>query len=102
LAKLIYEPSAAKTTQEILIKIYKSLKVCNMRLALSFQYVLGFLPLAACILSPLPPGYEKPTSKWAFLSYKNPSLAVLPGHFNRSVFVPFTDSQVSDPSIAKE
>lgn len=73
-----------------------------MRLALSFQYVSGFLPLAACILSPLPPAYEKTAAQWAFLSYKNPSLAVLPGHFNRSVFVPFTDSEVSDPSIAKE
>jgi gluconolactonase len=73
-----------------------------MRLSRYFQYLSGFLPLAACILSPLPPAYEKAAAKWAYLSYKNPSLAVLPGHFNRSVFVPFTDSEVSDPSVAQE
>ncbi|WZH48579.1 Calcium-dependent phosphotriesterase [Fusarium acuminatum] len=73
-----------------------------MRLSLSFQYLSGFLPFAACILSPLPSAYEKAAAKWAYLSYKNPSLAVLPGHFNRSVFVPFTDSEVSDSSVAKD
>lgn len=73
-----------------------------MRLVLSLQYVSGFLQLATCILSPLPPDYKNAAAQWAFLSYKNPSLAVLPGHFNRSVFVPFTDSEVSDPSLAKE
>lgn len=73
-----------------------------MRFALYFQYFSGLLPLAACILTPLPSAYEKAAAEWAYLSYKNPSLAVLPGHFNRSVFVPFTDSDVSDSSVAKE
>ncbi|KAL6918616.1 hypothetical protein FSST1_010111 [Fusarium sambucinum] len=73
-----------------------------MRLGLSLHYLSGFLPLAASILSPLPLDYENTTAKWAYLSYENPSLAVLPGHFNRSVFVPFTDSQTSDASVAQE
>lgn len=73
-----------------------------MRLVRSFQYLSGFLPLTTCILSPLPSAYEKAAAKWAYLSYQNPSLAVLPGHFNRSVFVPFTNSEVSDASVAKE
>ncbi|KAF4445803.1 calcium-dependent phosphotriesterase [Fusarium austroafricanum] len=64
--------------------------------------LLGFVPLAATLLSSLPLEYQNTTAKWAYLSYGNPSMAVIPGHFNRSVFVPLTDTEASDPKVAKD
>ncbi|THC94691.1 hypothetical protein EYZ11_005836 [Aspergillus tanneri] len=59
--------------------------------------VLGVLQLATALLSPLPLEFRNTPAQWAYLSYDNPSFAVIPGHFNRSAFVSQTDSVTSDP-----
>ncbi|KAA8650885.1 SMP-30/gluconolactonase/LRE family protein [Aspergillus tanneri] len=63
--------------------------------------VLGVLQLATALLSPLPLEFRNTPAQWAYLSYDNPSFAVIPGHFNRSAFVSQTDSVTSDPEVTK-
>lgn len=38
-------------------------------------------------------------SQWAWVSYQSPSVAVLPGSFNRTIFEAPLDTKASDESI---
>ncbi|KAF5019793.1 hypothetical protein F66182_8162 [Fusarium sp. NRRL 66182] len=73
-----------------------------MRSDLSFLGLCSLGKSVASLLSPLPLEFQNASAQWAYLSYENPTLAVLPSPFNRSVFSPLTDSQVSDTAIAKD
>ncbi|OGM47435.1 hypothetical protein ABOM_002642 [Aspergillus bombycis] len=72
---------------------------CSSKL-LSISLV-GFLPLATALLTPLPLEFQNTTAQWAYLSYENPSFAVMAGEFNRSAFVAQTKSETSDPEVTK-
>lgn len=50
-------------------------------------------------LSTLPDGFN--SSQWAFVNYADPSVAVLSGSFNRSVFDAPFESTTSDESLAE-
>ncbi|KAF2193954.1 calcium-dependent phosphotriesterase [Zopfia rhizophila CBS 207.26] len=51
-------------------------------------------------LKELPAEFAEGPATWAWVSYDSPSVAVLPGSFNRSVFDAPHESNVSDPVIA--
>lgn len=53
---------------------------------------------AAAQLQDLPSGYNE--SQWALVTNENPLLAVLPGHFNRTVFDAPSEANVTDSRIA--
>lgn len=53
---------------------------------------------AAAQLQDLPSGYNE--SQWALVTNENPLLAVLPGHFNRTVFDAPSEANVTDNRIA--
>lgn len=73
------------------------------------QGYMGFLTKIACFLAsstlvygywgPLPDGFN--TSQWAFISYSDASVAVLPGSFNRSVFEAAFESNTSDSTLTE-
>jgi gluconolactonase len=56
---------------------------------------------ASQYLRGLPAEFQTNTSKWAWVSYDSPSVAVLPGSFNRSVFDAPHESKVSDDGVAQ-
>ncbi|KAF3012868.1 hypothetical protein E8E14_011196 [Neopestalotiopsis sp. 37M] len=67
-----------------------------------FMLALALQPgtiVAQQYLSDIPSGFN--ASQWAFISYLDPSAAVLPGSFNRSVFDASFESEVSDSSLAQ-
>jgi len=56
--------------------------------------------LASDYLRPLPSAFKPQNeSKWAWISYESPSVAVLPGSFNRSVFEAPYVAMVSDGNV---
>lgn len=52
-------------------------------------------------LMDLPEGFDSAPSKWAFYSYEDPSVAVLPGSFNRSIFDAPWASETSDNGLTQ-
>ncbi|KAF9729402.1 hypothetical protein PMIN02_002874 [Paraphaeosphaeria minitans] len=68
--------------------------------------LLSTLATSACVtasyLSTLPPVFQNSSSTWAWVSYSNPSVAVLPEPFNRSSLDAPLEGEISDVSIAKE
>ncbi|EKG17718.1 Six-bladed beta-propeller TolB-like protein [Macrophomina phaseolina MS6] len=72
---------------------------------------MGLLPFLATLavgrafaapgfLMALPEEFHGSKSSWAWLSYNNPDFAVLPGHFNRTIFDSPTATNVTDPGLA--
>ncbi len=60
---------------------------------------LGILPaLALSQLDSIPEGFD--TARWAWYSNQDPLLAVIPGHFNRTVFEAPSAADVSDSELA--
>lgn len=73
-----------------------------MRNVLLFPAVLfGKSLFASKYLHELPSEFQTNMSKWAWVSYESPSVAVLPGLFNRSVFDAPHESKVSDDGVAQ-
>ncbi|KAL2202217.1 hypothetical protein CC79DRAFT_1345291 [Sarocladium strictum] len=58
--------------------------------------------VSASHLSQLPESFQDAPSTWAWISYSNPSVAVLPGAFNRSAMQAPLEGQIQDKTIAKE
>ena len=56
---------------------------------------------ASDYLRELPADFQTSTSKWAWVSYGSPTVAVLPGLFNRSAFDAPHETEVSDEDIAQ-
>lgn len=52
-------------------------------------------------LKALPDAFQDSLSKWAFISYHMPSVAVIPGSFNRSAFDAPYESKISDKNVAE-
>jgi hypothetical protein len=48
----------------------------------------------------LPTGFENGNARWAWISYEMPSVAVIPGTFNRSAFDAPHVGKYSDPGMA--
>ena len=57
--------------------------------------------LGGTLSQDLPDGFDSAASTWAFYSYQDPSVAVLPGSFNRSVFDAPWESETSDNDLTK-
>lgn len=73
-----------------------------MRNVLMLSTVLfGKSLFASQFLRELPAEFQTNISKWAWISYNSPSVAVLPGSFNRSVFDAPHESKVSDDDVAQ-
>lgn len=61
--------------------------------------LLSAIALATEYLRQLPASFDNST--WAWVSYEMPAVAVIPGSFNRTIFDPLAETNVSDASIAK-
>ncbi|KAH7312318.1 AkeP protein [Stachybotrys elegans] len=58
----------------------------------------SLVALAQCQLDGVPAGFN--TDRWSWVSYENPLVAVIPGHFNRTVFDAPSAANVSDERVA--
>lgn len=73
-----------------------------MRYALLLLITLFHTSLSAPeYLRDLPEEIQTSMSKWAWVSYESPLVAVLPGLFNRSAFDAPHETEVSDEGIAQ-
>lgn len=55
----------------------------------------------AAFLQELPSIFKESASTWAWVSYTSPSVAQIPGTFNRSAFDAPHDGEASDPEVAE-
>ena len=71
-----------------------------MRLSLATSLSLfGTCLCTETFLKQLPSAFQKSSVKWAWVSYDSPSVAVIPGSFNRSVFDAPHEGEVSDKGV---
>lgn len=63
------------------------------------RHLLMFPGLVRSFLTDLPSDFEDAPATWAWVSYNDPSVAVLTGSFNRSVFDAPFESVTSDPGL---
>ena len=61
----------------------------------------GSASLGQALFQDLPETFDSTASTWAFYSYEDPNVAVLPGSFNRSVFDAPWASEASDDSLTE-
>jgi hypothetical protein len=59
---------------------------------------LVLLSLAGSALGQLPAGFN--SSRWSWVSNEDPTMAVIPGDFNRTVFDASSAANVSDQRVA--
>lgn len=57
--------------------------------------------LAHAFLANLPPAFNDAPAKWAYVSYTDPSVAVLSGSFNRTAMSAPHLGETSDPKLKK-
>lgn len=62
-------------------------------------FSLAFVPLAFSYFKQLPAEFRTTPGTWAWISYDQRDVAVLPEPFNRSVLYAPWNSTVSDPGI---
>lgn len=68
-----------------------------MRSTIPLFMAMGAVLPAQGYLSDIPGGFNG--SQWAYLSYSNPSVAVLPGTFNRSAMEAPHEGEASDAKL---
>ena len=69
---------------------------------LMLTVLLATPAVTQALLSELPQDFTNISSKWAWISYSNREVAVLPGQFNRSAFdAPFEGTN-TDESVTTE
>ncbi|KAK1624341.1 hypothetical protein BDP81DRAFT_398439 [Colletotrichum phormii] len=68
----------------------------------SVAWSLAVLPLAiVAYFTDLPAAFNDTPARWAYVSYGDPSVAVLPGSFNRSAMDALYKGHATDPELEK-
>lgn len=79
--------------------VHKSMEMFALVLPLAVMLSCGLCN--AAFLQELPPTFAESPAKWAWVSYTTPSVAQIPGMFNRSAFDAPHEGKISDPEVAQ-